>query len=310
MPYTNEIKIFIMIYSLNMFSIGFKNYFYSVFIVKHLFQYNAFFNVFNRLLYVSLSILFLEFDYGVSALIIISLISNFISLFMIIKTSRKYIKYRFIFFVFWDWKIIKPSIIFTLILFMGMMATRIDLIMISMFRPYSDVGIYAVVERLIEPVTIFHNYISISFFPIIIRLFKSKQINRNILFKASIALSIIALIVAGILSIFSKPIINIFFSNNYNESIGIFSILIFYMAISFMNIPFSLSLQALGKELLLLKIAWIPPLLNIFLNILFLNLFGLIGIAYSTLLVYTSNLILIGVIAWFNIKNGTSIINE
>jgi O-antigen/teichoic acid export membrane protein len=49
------------------------------------------------------------------------------------------------------------------------------------------------------------------------------------------------------------------------------------------------SLQAANYEKLLLKIVWIPSAANVVLNLVFLHFFGLIGIAYSTLVVVAIN---------------------
>ena len=143
--------------------------------------------------------------------------------------------------------------------------------------------------RLIDPVGIMKNTISIAFFPIFVKVFSRKAVDKNVVFKYSVALGIITFIGAAVVAIVSQPLIPLLLSEDYAQSASIFAVLIFYSGFSFANFPFQSSLQAANYEKLVLKIAWIPSAANVFLNLVFLYFFGLIGIAYSTLVVAAIN---------------------
>ena len=73
----------------------------------------------------------------------------------------------------------------------------------------------------------------------------------------------------------------------------ILNILIIYIIIQAISTPIKLVLYALDKEKLLLLLILPLPIIKIVLNLLYFNLFGIAGIAYSTVIVYAIYLLLL-----------------
>lgn len=302
-PYSLELKIIVLIIIPDLFYYGFESYLTSIFMITNRMYFIALFQIINKFAFVVITIVLLVLGLGVIPIAVALVVINLSILFITYIVTRKIAKYRFTFKFIWDWKLMKPTIIFSILLFCGFVGTRIDVLMISLLRPVSDVGIYAVVERMVDPLSVLKNLIAISFFPLIVKLFKEQRPGAKELAIMAGGFGSIALAGAFFLAIISGPLIDVLFPD-YQESKAIFQVLIFYQAIGFMTLPFGLFLQASDNEMSLLKISWVPPVLNIGLNIIFLKYFGLIGIAYSTLMVYSIYLGLSIWLTWSRLLKG------
>ena len=122
------------------------------------------------------------------------------------------------------------------------------------------------------------------------------------LMKYAFLLGLGLLLISAVGSLFSEQAITLLFGPKYSESGIILSVLIFYLAFTFFSLPFTNTIQATHNESNILKICWVGPCLNIGLNILFFKLFGLIGIAYSTLVVRSVTVPITVFIAWISVK--------
>jgi O-antigen/teichoic acid export membrane protein len=174
--------------------------------------------------------------------------------------------------------------------------------MISIISTSTDVGLYGAASYLLAPAVAAIQHLNMAIFPFFVKTEKNKAVKKRKIFFYSMIAGIIVFIGASIISLFSKPIILTIFGSRFEGSIEIFSVLIFITAIGYIVIPFSNALQAAGKEMLILKVVWIPPLANIFCNLIFFHFFGLIGIAYSTLVVTSSYLIIMAILYWVGYK--------
>lgn len=298
MPYSSEVQLYILIYSVNLIFMGYRSFFNAGLIAKERFMVIEVFNILTKIIYVVLSVTFLLLGSGVIAIFIVSVVTNITMILVLYLYSRRFVKFRFFSRPVWDWKLMKPTFIFTILLFLGMVATRIDLIMISLLGPLSDVGSYDIVLKSVAPFSLIKNYISLGFFPIVVKLFHRNKLKISSVIRFSMIFGILTIMGAGVLSLLSEPLLGLVYGSNASDSVGVFSVLVFYLAFSFMAIPFSLSLQATHHELDVLKVAWIPPIFNIGLNIVFYNMFGLVGIAYSTMAVFAMYYFILLFMSW------------
>lgn len=292
MPYSWEIKLLIIIFSSSLFFNSLNTYLFSIYQAIGKMQYLSYVNIIQRLLYLTFAFFGIIFDLGVRFLIISSVISLIISVIINVYLSRYFVKIPWNFKIKFYRKILHPTIIFSILLFLGYISTKIDIIMISFLSTSEDVGVYSLAVQLIQPSLLFRNILFTATFPIFIKFFKKSKLRMKEAIKISMIIGIFILLFVIILFIFSEKIILLIFGKEYADSIPIFSVLIFYLFTSYMRLPFSNILQSTGNERLVLKFAWISPVLNIFLNIFLFNHFGLIGIAYSTLIVGATNFII------------------
>ena len=90
----------------------------------------------------------------------------------------------------------------------------------------------------------------------------------------------------------SEWIITTVVGNKYIQSASILNVLIFYLILNYLLIPWGLYLQTNYNERIVINISMIVAIINIILNIVLFYKFGLIGIAYSTLITYLINVFL------------------
>jgi len=286
MPYPWLTKLLIGIFAFNLINYAFNNYFMSSFQAKEKFQYMSALTILSRFIYVIFGIAALLLGFGLIGFILFVLAANFISLYIRYRVSKKEIPFRFKVGPYYDKKIIKASLIFSLIVFLGFFASsRIDILMLSFLRSEADTGIYGLAVRLTDPFYNVKNLIILGLFPTIVKIFHSKKVKSSKLWITSLIIGVI-MFSGGILGYFITPYAIPFFWPDYADSVPIFQVLIFVICLSFMEIPFTNILAATNNEKSLLKITWITPVMNIPLNLLFLSWFGMIGIAYSTVVVH------------------------
>lgn len=302
MPYQQTEKFYIIIYSLTLIYSSLFEYFGTIYKAAEKMQYNAVLNILNKILFVSLAITFLNMGFGILTLIIIALGTEFITLLINYNLGKKFLKFNFFTKIKWNKILLKSSLIFSIISFSVLLTTRVDLVMISWLSSLKDVGIYGVAFQITQSGVVVRNFMAIAFFPIFVRTFHTSIIRWNRLLKYAIMMGVSILLLSAIVSIFSNQIINLLFGIEYFESGLILSILIFWLAFSFFSIPFTNILQATHNETILLKILWIGPCLNIGLNYIFFNMFGLVGIAYSTLCVSIIDLSIYIYFTWITLK--------
>ena len=288
--YSMQLRLYIALFSFDLLYSSFSGFFGIVYQAAEKMQYNAVLQILNRIIFVPLAVTFLYMGYGLLTLFLIALFSHFFTLIINFKLTKKFVIFKFWNKIAWDKQILKPALIFSILGFTGFLATRIDLVMISLLCSLEDVGIYAVAYTIAQQGSMIRNIIATAFFPIFVKIFHDRTVSWKRLLKYSFGMGVAILIGATIFSFYSEQIITLLFGDAYRESGVILGVLIFYLSIEFFSIPFTNALQATHNENVLLKIAWIAPTLNIGLNYLFLIKFGLIGIAYSTLVVTFVNI--------------------
>lgn len=301
-PYSMQVRFYIILFSFTLLYTSFNGFFMAVYKAEEKMQYNAILEILNRVLFVSLSIIFLYMGYGLLALFLIALFSRFFTLIINFKLTKKFLTFKFWSRIKWDKNILKPSIIFSVISFSYFLTGKIDLVMISFLSTSEDVGLYGVSFNLVRIGLAMRDIFATAFFPIFVKTFSKNVVRWNRLMKYAIIMGAGLLLIATIISFYSELIIPLMFGEKYFISGTILSVLVFQVAFLFFNIPFVNTLQATNNEIHLLKICWIAPFFNIGLNYWFFNIFGLIGIAYSTLVVSCVSFILYILITWIVLK--------
>jgi len=285
-PYSFTTKLYIMLVSIRLANTSLTSFIGTIYQATENLKYLAIFNIINKILYIGGAIFVLYFNYGLLGLFSSGLLTNFIMLFIRFKISRKFVRFNFFSKIHFDKNLIKQGITFSLIAFIGSLATRVDLLMISFLGSSEEVGIYAVAYKLASQGNMLRNVNAMAFFPIFVKKFQNSTIKGIRLIKWSTYLFIGIFTIAIILFYFIEDIVLILFGNDYRESGKILRILIFYHAFFWSSLPFTTALQATHNEKIALFINSLAAGINIPLNVIFFYNFGLIGIAYSTLVVY------------------------
>lgn len=296
--YDQQTRWLILLFSFVLLESGAYSFLGAIYQATENMKYLAYFSILSRITFALLSITFLILGYGVTFVILANLFSRFAVLAINFLCSRQYVRFNFNVSIKINKSVFRSGIVFTLIGFVNTLATKIDILMISFLSSPSNVGLYSVAYKITSEGEILRNTIAIAFFPIIINFFH-KNNNSISLLRPSSYFFLGVLVICTFSSFFAKDILIFFFGEIYAESGRILRFLLFSLAFSYYTIPFTLTLQAKNCEKLLLVTSFCVALLNIPLNLLLFHQYGLIGIAYSTLIVYfTSALILTLLTHW------------
>ena len=285
--YSLQIKIYIIIFSTQLAWTGWKGFFGTIYQATEKMQYTSIFGIANRALFVLLAIFFLHYGYGVLTLLLISLLVNYLILLVNFRFSRKFIRFNFFQKIQFDTYLLKPALLFSLISFIGFLTSRVDLLMISFLGTSNNVGTYGVAYKSAYLGEMLKNIAATAFFPVFVKRFHRRQVKGTLLLRYSLLFGAIIFILTLILSFFIVRIIISLFGSDYRNSGEILRVLIFYLAFIWITLPFTTAAQATQNERYILIAGLIMAILNIVLNYILFLKYGLIGIAYSTLVVFS-----------------------
>lgn len=169
--------------------------------------------------------------------------------------------------------------------FLVILHLRIDVIMINYYLSEIDVGLYSAAVRISEALYIIPTIITASLFPAIIKAGECGDkyyINKiKNLYKF---LFLVSLFCALLLSILSECIMHISFGAEYDESSQVLKIHAWMMIFVSMQLISSKWLIAEGMSKIIFYRGLFGFLVNIVLNLLFINKYGITGAAYASIL--------------------------
>ena len=294
-PYRFQTKLYIILFSSELAYNGVKGFLGTIYQATEKMQYISVFGIANQIIFVSLSIIFLYLGSGLLALFLIALFSHFSTLLMNYTISQKIIRFDIFSKIQFDKNLLKPALIFSLLAFVGFLVSRIDLLMISLLGTTKEVGIYGVAYKIAQQGEMLRNVNAVAFFPIFVKRFHNNTMKGGSLIKYSFFFLNGIFLLSLAASFFVEDIIAFLFGTEYKNSGAILKVLIFYLCFSWATLPFTIAAQATHNEKHLLIPLLIMAGLNIPLNYIFFLEYGLIGIAYSTLVVF--------LIGYFSISN-------
>ena len=151
-----------------------------------------------------------------------------------------------------------------------------------LMRNLSDLGNYSFASKLSNVFSV----ISYSIYTVILTSnARRKKEDKNYNLFESIILGLILLIIAGAGTLVAPSLINHFFQGKFNESIVVFGILIFSGAFSSIHKFLDNYFFIEEKSVTLFKITSFKLVLFLTLSIIFINSFGIIGLALADLIV-------------------------
>ena len=113
--YSLQTKIFIIIFSIGIIEKGMQSFFTTIYQATENMKYLAYFSIIFRIIFTTLSIVFLYLGFGVLAIILINLFSRFCVLIINYIISKRYITFNLNLRLNIDKQIIKPAIVFSII---------------------------------------------------------------------------------------------------------------------------------------------------------------------------------------------------
>jgi O-antigen/teichoic acid export membrane protein len=250
----------------------------------------------------TLSVIFLYFGYGVETIILLNIFTRYSVLFLRYTISKRYVTFRFNLKPNLDKNVLKSTGVFSLLNLTNTLGTKIDVLMISFLASPEAVGIYAVANKFAKEGVQLRNIISTAFFPITIKRFNKNHLEGRKLLFSFLILFLPTLFLCALLFPFIEDMLILFFGDKYSESGMILKYLLFYLVFHFSSLPFTVSLQATHNEKFLLISSTIRAIIKIPLNIILFYKFGLIGIAYASIIVYLVANTFISIVGFITLK--------
>ncbi|MBI4250713.1 flippase [Candidatus Uhrbacteria bacterium] len=181
--------------------------------------------------------------------------------------------------------LVKQSWPLCLAVFTGTIMINTDIIIIGALLTSHDVGIYSAAYRFVQIATMVLGLIVVPLIPVMAR-FADDTARFTNLMKKSIQGSLlisIPIMAGGLAS--APTIISFLYGDAYLPATPILRILIMTVLVSFPSIIMSTGLYAQKKERYLTIYSIIGIFTNLFLNLILISSFGVVGISYSTLVV-------------------------
>lgn len=284
-PYELQTKLYIMLFSLQLVYGGLNSFLSTIYQASQKMQYIAILSIANRVMCVCLSVACLYCGCGLLGLFVILLGSNLVTLVATYKKSREIVPFHFFSRIQFDRALLRPAVVFSLVGFIGFFVSRVDLLMISFLGQAKDVGVYGVAYKIVGEGEMLRNVCAVAFFPILVKRFDQKTVKGRALIKYSLLFFGGVLVLSVIASSFAGSAIDVLFGAQYRESGNVLKVLVYYLAFTWATLPFTSILQATHNERHLILPTLTMGGMNIALNYLFFQWYGLLGIAYATLVV-------------------------
>lgn len=250
--------------------------------------------IFGKVLFLVISLLAIKYRVDFTGRIFMAAMAagNGLLLFLMIVFTRKKIKFSLkIDRSYWK-HISKTAVPMSFAIIFNRIYFKIDTLILSLFKPSADVGIYNLPYKILEVVV----FLSIIFVGIVFPIL-AKNIKTDFeKFKKVFRLSHDALIIAAIPIVFgglilAEPIMLLLGGSEFYASAAVFRVLLFAVAVMFLNALVSHIIIAAGREKDVAKIHFIGAILGAAAYLILIPLFSYYGAAGATIFIETTMLI-------------------
>jgi len=167
---------------------------------------------------------------------------------------------------------------------------RADMFLLNIFSTPIDVGIYYIGIQIVERMWILSSSMSTVLFPRFVKLQNDSKTRVLLITKAFRIVFLLTLLISILLIITGYYLIELIFGKQYIDSYVAIIILIPGVVFGAGSRILANSIAAKGKPELNMYTSLIAMVLNIFLNILFIPIYGFLGAALATSISYSLNL--------------------
>lgn len=178
---------------------------------------------------------------------------------------------------------IRHGFLFTILMAANVIYSKIDIIMLEKMIGSVEVGYYSGATKFIYPFMFISSAFMTAIFPKLAKHSEEKDKFRNIQITAVYYLGGIGIFLSISLYLGAEIIFQLFFSDKYDNSIPIFKILVWFLAIVFLYGPISNSLVAKNRIKFLAYLNLFMIILNVVLNFILIPDYGAKGAAMTTI---------------------------
>ncbi|NLR93940.1 oligosaccharide flippase family protein [Flammeovirga agarivorans] len=276
----------------------------SLFIVKQNFKVFSKIDIYKSIFQSGVSIIAVLISKSIFPLIAIYLITEIFGLLFLYKRAVKDFQLKVDFGRKLNFKLIKDSVYFSFIDFLNMLTSRIDIFVISILADPKSVGLYALANTIARKGLIIRRALAQPLFPVYAA---KEKLTAATLNKHCLMLAIPSIPIVGIIILTSQYVIPGIAGEEYLESVPILNALAFFLLFHYLVLPYSTALESNYNEKLSLIIGIFRALSNLILNVVLFKVYGLIGIAYASVLVWALNFILFAIISNVKFKRKISV---
>lgn len=194
----------------------------------------------------------------------------------------------------------KQGLLFTTLMAANIIYNKIDIVMLEKMSGSVEVGYYSGATRFIYPFMFISTAFMTAIFPSLAKHSANPENFKKIQFLGLYYLGGIGVLLSTALFFSSDIIFSTFFGSKYDESIPVFKVLVWYLAIVFIYGPISNSLVAQNKVKFLVVLNLIMIVVNILINLALIPVYGALGAAVATIV--CEILILISASLYYNFK--------
>lgn len=178
---------------------------------------------------------------------------------------------------------IRHGFLFTILMAANVIYSKIDIIMLEKMIGSVEVGYYSGATKFIYPFMFISSAFMTAIFPKLAKHSEEKDKFRNIQITAVYYLGGIGIFLSISLYLGAEIIFQLFFGDKYDNSIPIFKILVWFLAIVFLYGPISNSLVAKNRIKFLAYLNLFMIILNVVLNFILIPDYGAKGAAMTTI---------------------------
>ncbi|MCE7697680.1 MAG: flippase [Methanobacterium paludis] len=260
---------------------------YSIFQAYEKMEYQSLSQILNSILLFSGTLLAISLKFTVIGFALIYFVSSFIVfVFSIFICLWKFVLPKIEFnWTFWKLVIIK-ALPFGLTSIFVFMYYYIDTVMLSIMLPNGNevVGWYNAAYRLVIPLSFIPAVFFSSVFPAMANFYKTSHESLKFAFKKSIKyMTIMGVPIAAATTVLADKIILIVYGASYIPATIALQILVWSMALIFVNTSFSTLLTSTNHQITVAKITAIATIFNIILNVILIPHYSYIGSSMATL---------------------------
>jgi O-antigen/teichoic acid export membrane protein len=167
----------------------------------------------------------------------------------------------------------------------ALIAFRVDIVMLEIFKGSVAVGWYSAAYKLMEALLFFPSMYTVSVYPLLSKFYMDSRQSLEISYYKSFKyLLIISLPIVAATTILAPKIILLLYKTGYSESIIALQILIWALPFIFLSYVLGSAIVSINKQVEVVRITFMTMLINIVLNLILIPLWGFVGAACVTVI--------------------------
>ncbi len=293
LPYTPDVRVAILITGVAIFFGLLNSSMLTVFQARLRMDRSVMADTVGRLSAFAAVLVVAWLDLGFYPIVATAAVGSFATLCVTYFFARKMVRIRFL----TDYKIaaelFKASIPLGIALALNQLYFRVDTLILSLYRPYQEVGLYSLAYKILEILLTFAGFFYNSVFPLLSRYIAEADARVHSTVQTAFdALSIVAVPLAGGGIVLAPQIIGLAGGQEFAGAVVPLQYLFVAAMLAFVNGLFGYSLVAKDKIRAILWLNVAALTFNVILNFIFIPRYGMLAAAVTTVL--SEALILVG----------------